>query len=270
MARGKKITGWRKLASAAWRQPNDPQIFGDLEFDATPLLSFIGEAREAHGVRLTVTHVVGRALAHAFGEHPDLNVHLYRGRFIPRPSIDIFFIVSTDQGSELSGVKVVDADKKSAVDIADELSARSGRIRSGDDDEFGKTKSMLGRTPYKLLRTGFKISTWITTDKGKDFKKYGLPAYAFGTAMVSSVGMFGIQHAYAPLAFYYRVPLLVLVGEVQRKPVAVGDNVEIRPMLNLAATLDHRYLDGFHAARLARSVREYLEDPKRFEPDLGG
>jgi pyruvate/2-oxoglutarate dehydrogenase complex dihydrolipoamide acyltransferase (E2) component len=37
-------------------------------------------------------------------------------------------------------------------------------------------------------------------------------------------------------------------------------------MLNLAATLDHRYLDGYHAARLARSVREYLDDPKRFEP----
>ncbi|MQB01011.1 MAG: 2-oxo acid dehydrogenase [Actinobacteria bacterium] len=269
MARGHKITGWRKLASSAWGHPNDPQIFGDLEFDATAVLSFIEEARDAHGVRLTVTHVVGRALAHAFGEHPDLNVHLYRGRFIPRPSIDIFFIVSTDEGSELSGVKVADADKKSAVEVAEELSSRSNRIRSGEDVEFGKTKTMIGRIPYRLLRLGFKISTWITTDKGKDLKQYGLPAYAFGTAMVTSVGMFGIQHAYAPIAFYYRIPLLVLVGEVTRKPVAIGDNIEIRPMLNLAATLDHRYLDGYHAARLARSVREYLDDPKRFEPGLG-
>ena len=269
MARGKKITGWRKLASAAWTNPNDPQIFGDLEFDATNILAFIEEAREAHDVRLTVTHVVGRALAHAFGEHPDLNVHLYRGRFIPRPTIDIFFIVSTDAGSELSGVKVEEADKKSAIQVAEELASRSTRIRTGDDVEFGKTKSMLGRTPYRLLRLGFKISAWITTDKGWDLKKYGLPKYAFGTAMVTSVGMFGIQHAYAPMAFYYRIPVLVLVGEVQRKPVAIGDNVEIRPMLNLAATLDHRYLDGYHAARLARSVREYLEDPKRFEPALG-
>jgi pyruvate/2-oxoglutarate dehydrogenase complex dihydrolipoamide acyltransferase (E2) component len=123
VAREHKVTGWRKLASSAWGHPNDPQIFGDLEFDATALLSFIEEARDAHGDRLTVTHVVGRALAHAFGEHPDLNVHLYRGRFIPRPSIDIFFIVSADEGTELSGVKVVDADKKSAVEVAKELSS---------------------------------------------------------------------------------------------------------------------------------------------------
>jgi pyruvate dehydrogenase E2 component (dihydrolipoamide acetyltransferase) len=39
-------------------------------------------------------------------------------------------------------------------------------------------------------------------------------------------------------------------------------------MLNLAATLDHRYLDGFHAARLARSVRAYLGDPLAHEPPL--
>jgi pyruvate/2-oxoglutarate dehydrogenase complex dihydrolipoamide acyltransferase (E2) component len=39
-------------------------------------------------------------------------------------------------------------------------------------------------------------------------------------------------------------------------------------MVTLSATMDHRYLDGFHAARLARSVREYLDDPKRFEPAL--
>jgi pyruvate/2-oxoglutarate dehydrogenase complex dihydrolipoamide acyltransferase (E2) component len=39
-------------------------------------------------------------------------------------------------------------------------------------------------------------------------------------------------------------------------------------MVNLSATMDHRYVDGFHAARLAKTAREYLEDPKRFEPAL--
>jgi hypothetical protein len=32
--------------------------------------------------------------------------------------------------------------------------------------------------------------------------------------------------------------------------------------------MDHRYLDGAHAARLARSVRHYLEDPRACEPPL--
>lgn len=268
MAKGTKIEGWRKIAAATWKAPSDPQIYGDLEVDATRVLEFIEDAREATGVRLTVTHMIGKALAHAFGDHPDLNVRLYRGRFIQRDTVDVFFIVSAGEGSELSGVKVLNADTKPVVDIAKELSQRARRIRSDEDVELGKTKTNLARTPHRLLHPMMRCAAWLSADLDLDLKKYGLPRQAFGSTMVSSVGMFGIGHAYAPLSPFYRIPLLVLVGEVVEKPAAFDGKVEIRPHVNVAATLDHRYVDGFHAARLSRSVRAYLEDPKRFEPAL--
>ena len=268
MSKKIKIEGWRKIAAATWSNPKDPQIFGDLEVDGTAALSFVEDARDATGVRVTMTHMVGKALAVAFGENPDLNVRLYRGHFIQRETVDIFFIVSAEKGLELSGVKVRDADGKPVVEIARELSQRSDRIRTGQDAEFGKTKTNLGRTPHWALPSMLRFAAWLTVDRDIDLKRFGLPRQAFGSAMVSSVGMFGIQHAYAPLSPYYRIPMLVLVGEVAKKPVVVEDKVEIRPMVSSAATLDHRYLDGYHAARLARSFRAYLEDPKRFEPAL--
>lgn len=263
-----KIKGWRKITASTWGNPNDPQIYGDLEIDAGKLLEFIDDARAATGIRLSVTHMVGKAIAHALGEHPDLNVHLYGNHFIKNPTVDIFFIVSTDAGAELDGVKVQRADEKPVVDIARELAERAGRIRAGDDAEMGKTKKVIGRTPRRLLGLSMKAAAWLTTDKGMDLRKYGLPRQPFGSAMVSSVGMFGIQHAYAPLSPYYRIPFLVLVGEVAEKPAVVEGKVVPRPLLTLSATMDHRYVDGFHAARLARSTRAYLEDPKRFEPAL--
>jgi pyruvate dehydrogenase E2 component (dihydrolipoamide acetyltransferase) len=263
-----KIQGWRKIAAATWGHPNDPQIYGDLEIDATAALAFIDEARRAADVKLSLTHMAGKAIAHALGEHPDLNVRLYRSHFVQRDTVDIFFIVSAEKGAELSGVKVERADEKPVVEIARELQGRAGRIRSGTDEEFGKTKSMLSRTPTRLLGRAMRLAAWITADRDIDMKKQGLPRQAFGSAMVSSVGMFGIQHAYAPLSPYYRVPFLILVGEVALKPVVVEDKIEARPMVTISATMDHRYLDGFHAARLARSARDYLEDPKRFEPAL--
>lgn len=260
------ITGWRKIAAATWSRPVDPQIYGDLEIDATEVLSFIESVREGGGPRVTVTHMVGKALAHALGEHPDLNVRLYRGNFIKRDSVEIFFIVSADSGNELSGVKVADADKKPVVQIAEELSERAHRVRTGDDVEMGRTKKVIGGTPRVLMRSAMKVSAWLTTDRNLDLKKHGLPRHAFGSAMVSSVGMFGIGHAYAPLSPYYRIPFLALVGEVQKRAVVVDDEIVVRPIFTIAATLDHRYLDGFHASRLATSVRGYLADPKRFEP----
>jgi pyruvate/2-oxoglutarate dehydrogenase complex dihydrolipoamide acyltransferase (E2) component len=270
MPKGSKLRGWRKIAASTWRQPVDPQIYGDLEVDATAALSFIQECRARTGARVTMTHVVGKALAHAFAENPDLNGRVYRGRFVPRETVDIFFIVSAEQGQELTGVKVERVDEKAVWEVARELAERAGRIHSGNDEELGKTKDVFERFHPWVLRRLLRVGAWLSVDRDMDLKKQGLPRQAFGSAMISSVGMFGIQHAYAPLSPYYRVPLLVLVGEVQRKPVVVeGDRIEPRPMVNLAATLDHRYLDGFHAARLSRSVQPYMADPRRFEPPFG-
>ena len=84
--------------------------------------------------------------------------------------------------------------------------------------------------------------------------------------MVSSVAMFGVQNAYGPLSPLYRIPMLALVSEVSRQAVVVDGEVVARPMLTVTATLDHRYLDGSHAARLGQRVRAYLEDPGAFEP----
>ena len=266
MAKKTKIRGWRKITSATWGHPNDPQIYGDLEIDAGEILSFIEEVRSKTDVKLTVTHVAGKAMAHALAENPDLNVRMYRGHFIQRDTVDVFFIVSMGAGSELSGVKVVSADDKPVVEIARELAGRATRIRNDEDVEFGKTKSMLDKTPRRLLGVSLKAAAWLTADRDLDLKKQGLPRQAFGSVMVSSVGMFGIQHAYAPLSPYYRIPFLVLVGQVEEKPAVVEGQIVARPLLTISATMDHRYLDGFHAARLAKSAREYLENPRKFEP----
>jgi pyruvate/2-oxoglutarate dehydrogenase complex dihydrolipoamide acyltransferase (E2) component len=51
-------------------------------------------------------------------------------------------------------------------------------------------------------------------------------------------------------------------------PAVAGDEVVVRPILTMTATFDHRYVDGFHAARFAAAVRSYCESPARFEPAL--
>ena len=145
---------------------------------------------------------------------------------------------------------------------------RVARVRTGDDAELGKGKSLLDATPTWLLGPVLRLGTWLTADRNVDLKRFGLPRQAFGSAMVSSVGTFGVHHAYGPLSPLYRVPVLALVGEIEPKPVVVDGEIVARPMLTVSATMDHRYLDGSHAARLGKSVRAYLENPAAFEPPL--
>jgi pyruvate/2-oxoglutarate dehydrogenase complex dihydrolipoamide acyltransferase (E2) component len=272
--KGAAATGWRKVAAATWGHPNDPQIYGDLELDATCLLAFIDDARHTTGVHVTVTHAVGRAIAHALSEHPELNTRLHRGRFLPRESVDIFFVASVAGGKDVSGVKVVAADRKSVVEVAEELVRRVARIREEGEAEVGRSQNAIDSTPFWLLRPVLRLATWLTADRNADLKRLGLPRQAFGSAMVSSVGMFGVQKAYGPLSPLYRIPILALVSEVAEKPVVEDGEIVARPILTITATMDHRFLDGSHAASLARSVRAYLEDPSAFEtlpkPEFAG
>jgi 2-oxoacid dehydrogenases acyltransferase (catalytic domain) len=261
-----RVTGWRKLAPSTWGPPNDPQFYGDLDIDAGTMLEYVHQLRTGTGVHVTVTHLVGRAVAHGLTAMPELSVRLARGRQYPRESTDVFFIVEAAPG-ELTGRKVENADRKSVVEVATEPHDATTRISHGTDASFGGTKRMLARVPRRLLRPVIRASAWLTSDRNNlDLAAAGLPRQAFGGAMITSVGRWGISHAYSPLAAYYRVPVLVLVVAVTQRPVARAGQVVIRPMLTLTATFNHRYVDGGHAARFAQAVLEYCSDPSQFEP----
>jgi len=268
MSRGRPVTGWRKLAGASWRAPSDPQFFGSIDIDAAALLAYAQYISEHTGAHVTMTHLIGRAVAHGLNAVPPLRQRLARGRVHDRDSIDVFFIVATDAGNEITGVKIECAYAKSALDICRELTGRIEAIQTGRDPEFGRTKRMLDVLPRPLLRAGIRLSAWLTSDLNLNLPRLGLPRQAFGSAMITSVGMWGITTAYSPLTAYYRVPLLVLIGAVQPRPVALAGSVVVRPTLTLTATFDHRYVDGFQAAQFATAIHEYCAHPESFEPPL--
>ena len=261
-----KLAGWRKIASAMWGPPDDPQIYGALEFDATPLLELIDKAKSA-GHRVTVTHLVGRSIALALAAVPDFNVRIHGSKMTPRESVDIFYITAVEGGRSLSGVKVENADKKSVYEIATELTARATKMKAGDDPEFAKTKKTMEALPRQGLKAAMRFSAWVSGDRNRSIKALGVKKQPFGSAMVTSVGMFGIPQGVAPLARFYRMPLLILVGEVTDRPVAVEGKVKVKPMLPVTATIDHRYADGWHISQLLKPFKAYFADPAAFEPD---
>ena len=50
---------------------------------------------------------------------------------------------------------------------------------------------------------------------------------------------------------------------IVKRPVEVDGNVEIRPIMYLALSYDHRIIDGKEAASFLKIVKESLEQPKR-------
>ena len=55
---------------------------------------------------------------------------------------------------------------------------------------------------------------------------------------------------------------------IQKRPVAVGDEVVIRPMMYLALSYDHRAVDGKEAVTFLVTVKQCIEDPKKLPLDF--
>ena len=82
-----------------------------------------------------------------------------------------------------------------------------------------------------------------------------------GTFSITNGGVFGSMLS-TPILNPPQAAILGMHGIIER-PVAVGGQVVIRPMMYLALTYDHRLIDGREAVLFLRSIKESLEDPAR-------
>jgi pyruvate dehydrogenase E2 component (dihydrolipoamide acetyltransferase) len=78
-----------------------------------------------------------------------------------------------------------------------------------------------------------------------------------GTFIVTNLGMFKID-IFTPIIFPDQVAILG-VGRMVEKPVVADGQIEIKPILTLSLTADHRVIDGALAATFLNRVTEYLE-----------
>jgi pyruvate/2-oxoglutarate dehydrogenase complex dihydrolipoamide acyltransferase (E2) component len=258
-----RLSSWRTVAIHAWDRPNDPTVYGVLEVDASRALAYIERKRNETGVRVTITHLVGKALATAIAERPEVNAILRRGRLYLRDTIDIFFQVAFDDGENLAGAKVERIDQKDVLEIARDLERRAERIRSKKDAPTQKSTDVLSRLPPLLAKLAIRGGEILSYDFDLDLSKLGVPYDAFGSAMITNVGSFGLTVGHAPLFPPSRVPIVLTMGALQQAPVAIDGRVEVRPVLTIGATFDHRVADGYQAGRMARRFRDVLEDPEK-------
>src|SRR5262245_43696319 len=114
-----KLTTFRKIAAGMWVGANDPQIYGTMEVDATQILKTIEKLRAETGMKITITHLVARAVALLFKKYPETNAKVrWWGKLEVRNSVDLFLQVALDDGEDLSGARIDDADRKTAIDLA--------------------------------------------------------------------------------------------------------------------------------------------------------
>lgn len=101
--------------------------------------------------------------------------------------------------------------------------------------------------------------------RGRD-GKLGMDDMIGGTFTITNGGTFGSLMS-TPII---NPPQTAILGmhKIQDRPMAINGKVEIRPMMYLALSYDHRMIDGKDAVQFLVTLKELLEDPARLLLDI--
>ena len=106
----------------------------------------------------------------------------------------------------------------------------------------------------------FEIELGAMAQKAQD-GTIGMDDLTGGTFTITNGGIFGSMMS-TPIL---NPPQSAILGmhNIQQRPMAVDGEIEIRPMMYLAVTYDHRIIDGREAVQFLVTIKEQLEDPGR-------
>jgi pyruvate dehydrogenase E2 component (dihydrolipoamide acetyltransferase) len=270
LRRKRDLSPFRKIAIGTWRTTYDPSVYGTMELRMDAALAYLADFRARTGKKLTITHLFAKAAAEALARTPEANALMRWNRVYLRQSVAIFFQVAmVDEATgkiDLSGLTLYEVEKKSLGEIHDEFQERVGLVRSRKDPALEKSRSTMGALPTGLIHWVLRLLSFFMYTLNLDLRRFGLPRDPFGSMMITNVGSLGLDVAYPPLVPYSRVPILVALGAVRDAPVVNDGKLAVGKVMNVSVTFDHRFIDGAHAAGMARILRAFMEDPAAHLP----
>ena len=261
------LSSFRMIAMGTWKTTKDPSVYGSLSVDVGPALAYIAEFREKTGLSLTLTHLMAKTMGLVLAEMPDANAILRFNRVYLRKDVDVFFQVMMKDPvtgeMDLSGLTIRQADKKPIASIVEEFRRVAAKVRAGKDKEKENTRSTFKKMPGFATGWVLNLIGTLLYTFNLDMRRFGLPKDPFGSVMVTNIGSLGLEEAYVPLVPYSRVPLVVAMGAVVKRTVVdqETEEIQVRPMMRIFATFDHRLLDGSHAGKMATTIKRVFADP---------
>ncbi len=263
--RGAPRSPRRKVAMALWRGPREGYIHARLDVDAEQALAFSAWLGEREGRRISLTHLVGKAVGEVLARVPEFNRTLVWDTLLAHERADLSILVGLDGGEDVDWVKLEGVEDKTVLDVAAEVDAAAAGVRergAGAGRRGGAAERLL---PVFLLRPLMALSGGYASGFGGSLGPFGISPRPFGSAVITTAATFGIDEVYDARTAFGHVSFNVVICRVREKPVVVDGEVVAHRCFNLCVNADHRVVDAVHLGRALDVLREVLEHPWSLE-----
>jgi pyruvate/2-oxoglutarate dehydrogenase complex dihydrolipoamide acyltransferase (E2) component len=229
-------------------------MYALLDVDVTVSRRFIEDYKAKTGEQLSFTGYMAFCLARAVDENKTVQAYKKGSKqLIVFDDVDVGIMIERKQGETpvLTGYVIRAANHKTVWETHQEIrSAQSEPVPPNNGMPAWFRSALLLPWPLSaLFKVLFRMimlrNPTIVTSMG-------------GTVGISSVGMFGKDHAGWGIASGSHV-LDLIVGGTARRLAEVKERIESREMLSLTIIFDHDVIDGAPAARFTRRLVELIE-----------
>jgi len=218
-------TGMRKIIGDQLSQSKftSPHIYFTTSVDMSKVIRLLKRFSQDIEKRISINDFLVFTVARVLSEQPNINCSLVGEEIVYHKDINIGVAVALEEGLIVPVVK--NADKKSL--------------------------SILSKETKKLVKLARE-------------KKLMPDDYKGGTFTVSNLGMYGIE-SFTAIINPPEAAILA-VGAVKRVPVVIKEEeveqIEIRSLMKITLSVDHRLIDGAMAATFLKRIKYYLEFPE--------
>ena len=205
-----------------------PHVTAYVEADLTDMVQWRNKVKtdfqKKYGQKLTYTPLFIQCIAHAIKDFPMINSTMDGKTIIVKEHINIGMATALPSGNLIVPV-VRDADKLSLKELAETTNKLAQKARDGK----------------------------LTNDETKG-----------GTFTISNVGTFGSLMG-TPIINQPEAAILA-TGIIKKRAEVMereeGDSIEIRHIMYLSLSFDHRIVDGYLAGSFLRRIADYMEEAK--------
>jgi len=255
-------TPWRLVANTVFGPPKSGKLYGTMDVDITETEEYIWLERKEKR-KITMTSIAIAAIARTLAEDtPEINCFIRRGKVIPRNYIDVSTAVLLKGGEAMSTVIIKEADTKSVLEIANELKEKAFEARQGDEDDAMDSKHALAKIPWPFRKWIYLLIRFIVYGLGLKIQSIGISDRSFGSITLTNVGSIGLTNSFPALMPMAKLPAVIAIGKIEKRPVVIKDEIVIRTILAGSAAFDHRLVDGIQIARFTKGVIHRIQNPK--------